>query len=129
MDVELNPGPDTHSCATFMEKAQENIEMRFQQILQCLHAQSATLGEKIDDIFYTFGQTLKNIESEVMRLKQEVEVDRGDIKDLLSDRDIAHTRIERMERDIERLETTTTVEGESGKASKPKISWDQRARP
>lgn len=104
MDVELNPGPDTHSCATFMEKAQENIEMRFQQILQCLHAQSATLGEKIDDIFYTFGQTLKNIESEVMRLKQEVEVDRGDIKDLLSDRDNAHTRIERMERDIERLE-------------------------
>ena len=77
--------------------------MRFQQILQCLHAQSATLGEKIDDIFYTFGQTLKNIESVVMRVKQEVEVVRGDIKDLLSDRDNAHTRIERLERDIERL--------------------------
>ena len=37
MDVELNPGPDTHSCATFMEKAQENIEMRFQQILLLLN--------------------------------------------------------------------------------------------
>ena len=39
-----------------------------------------------------------------MRLKQEVEVDRGDIKDLLTDRDNAHTRIERLERDTERLE-------------------------
>ena len=74
-----------------MEKAQENIEMRFQLIFQCFHARSATLSEKIDDIFYTFGQTPKNIKSEVMRLKQEVEVDRGDIKDLLSDRDNART--------------------------------------
>ena len=51
------------------------------------------------------GQTLVRIEEDVIRLKHETQEDRRDINELLEDRDKAHTRLDRLEKEMEQRET------------------------
>ena len=107
MDVELNPGPCDGNCSTFMQAAQENTDIRFSQILHCLHQQSVTLSRQMEESFYRLGQTLMRIEEDVTRLKHETQDDRRDINELLEDRDKAHTRLDRLEKEMEQRETAS----------------------
>ncbi len=104
MDIEPNPGPCGGVCDTFMQTVQEAIENRFTQILQCLHLQNAALCSQLEGSFQRLDQTLKRIETDVTKLKQDVQQDRIDLSELLRDRDNAHTRLGRLERDMEKMD-------------------------
>ena len=109
MDVEQNPGPCDGNCSTFMQAAQETIATRFTKILHCVHHQSATLSRQMDESFHRLGQTLKRIEEDVIRLKNEAQEDRMDIKELSRDMDKTHSRLDRLEKEMEHQETTSRL--------------------
>ena len=89
MDIEPNPGPCGGDCDTFMQTVQEAIENRFKQILQCLHLQNVALCSQLEGSFQRLDQTLKRIETDVTKLR---------------DRDNTHTRLGRLERDMETMD-------------------------
>ena len=103
----LTRRPCDGNCSTFMQAAQENSDIRFSQILHCLHQQSVTLSRQMEESFYRLGQTLMRIEEDVTRLKHETQDDRRDINELLEDRDKAHTRLDRLEKEMEQRETAS----------------------
>ena len=104
MDVEKNPGPNENDWAAFMPMLQEGIERRFSQIIYCLHEQTTAISGKIDEHCNGLEQTLNYIKSDVIKLKHAAQEDRTDINELLQNRDDAHSRIQQLEKDVERLE-------------------------
>ena len=59
----------------------------------------------MEESFHRLGQTLVRIEEDVIRLKHERQEDRRDINELLEDRDKAHTRLDRLEKEMQQRET------------------------
>ena len=104
MDVEKNPGPNENDWAAFMPMLQEGIERRFSQISYCLHEQTTAISGKIDEHCNRLEQTLNYIKSDLIKLKHAAQEDRNDINELLQNRDDAHSRIQLLEKDVERLE-------------------------
>lgn len=104
MDVEKNPGPNENDWAAFMPMLQKGIERRFSQIIYCLHEQTTAISGKIDEHCNRLEQTLNYIKSDVIKLKHAAQEDRTDINELLQNRDDAHSRIQQLEKDVERLE-------------------------
>ena len=103
------PGPCDGNCSTFTQAAQQNIDTRFSRILRCPHQQSATLSRQIEESFYRLGQTPVRIEEDVIRLKHETQEDRRDINELLEDGDKAHTRLDRLEKEMEQREIASRL--------------------
>ena len=104
MDVEKNPGPNENDWAAFMPMLQEGIQRRFSQIIYCLHEETTAISGKIDEHCNRLEQTLNYIKSDVIKLKHAAQEDRTDINKLLQNRDDAHSRIQQLEKDVERLE-------------------------
>ena len=71
--------------------------------------QSATLSRQIEGSFYRLGQTLVRIEEDVIRLKHETQEGRRDISELLEDGDKAHTRLDRLEKEMEQREIASRL--------------------
>ena len=92
-----------------MQAAQETIDTRFTQILHRVHQQSVTLSRQMDESFHRLGQTLKRIEEDVIRLKNEAQEDRMDIKGLSRDMDKTHSRLDRLEKEMEHQETASRL--------------------
>ena len=109
MDVEQNPGTCDGNCRAFMQAAEETIDTRFMQILHCVHQQSVTLSRRMDESFHRLGQALKRIEKDVIRLKNEAQEDRMDIKELSRDMDKTHSRLDRLEKEMEHQETASRL--------------------
>ena len=61
----------------------------------------------MEESFHRLGQTLMRIEEDVIRLKHETQEDRRDISEQLEDRDKAHTRLDRLEKEMEQRETAS----------------------
>ena len=55
----------------------------------------------MEESFHRLGQTLMRIEEDVIRLKHETQEERRDINEQLEDRDKAHTRLDRLEKEME----------------------------
>ena len=92
-----------------MQAAQETIDTRFMQILHCVHQRSVTLSRQMDESFHRLGKTLKRIEEDVIRLKNEAQEDRMDIKELSRDMDKTHFRLDRLEKEVEHHETASRL--------------------
>ena len=104
MDVEKNPGQNENDWAAFMPMLQGGIERRFSQIIYCLHEQTTAISGKIDEHSNRLEQILNYIKSDVIKLNHAAQEDRNDINELLQNRDHAHSRIQQLEKDVERLE-------------------------
>ena len=63
----------------------------------------------MDESFHRLGQTLKRIEEDVIRLKNEAQEDGMDIKELSGDMDKTHSRLDRLEKEMERQETASRL--------------------
>ena len=61
----------------------------------------------MEESFHRLGQTLMRIEEDVIRLKHETQENRRDINEQLEDRDKAHTRLDRLEKEMEQRETAS----------------------
>ena len=61
----------------------------------------------MEESFHRLGQTLMRMEEDVIRLKHETQEDRRDINELLEDREKAHTRLDRLEKEMEQRETAS----------------------
>ena len=109
MDVEQNHGPYDGNCSTFMQAAQETIDTRFTQILHCVHHRSATLSRQMDKSFHSLGQTLRRIEEDVIRLNNEAQDDRMDVRELSRDTDKTRSRLDQPEKATERQETASRL--------------------
>ena len=64
-------------------------------------------SRQMEESFHRLGQTLMRIEEDVIRLKHETQEDRRDINEQLEDRDKAHTRLDRLEKEMEQRETAS----------------------
>ena len=92
-----------------MQAAEETIDTRFTQILHCVHHQSATLSRQMDKSFHSLGQTLRRIEEDVMRLNNEAQDDRMDVRELSRDTDKTRSRLDQPEKATERQETASRL--------------------
>ena len=63
----------------------------------------------MNESFHRLGQTLKRIEEDVIRLKNEAKGDRMDIKELSRDMDKTHSHLDRLKTEIERQETASRL--------------------
>ena len=63
----------------------------------------------MDESFHRLGQTLKRIEEEVIRLKNEAQEDRMDIRELSRGMDKTHSRLDRLEKEIKHQETASRL--------------------
>ena len=64
-------------------------------------------SRQMEESFHRLGQTLMRIEEDVIRLKHETQEDRRDINEQLEDRDKAHTRLDRLEREMQQRDTAS----------------------
>ena len=64
-------------------------------------------SRQMEESFHRLGQTLMRIEEDVIRLKYETQENRRDINEQLEDRDKAHTRLDRLEKEMEQRETAS----------------------
>ena len=66
-------------------------------------------SRQMEESFHRLGQTLMRIEEDVIRLKHDTQEERRDINEQLEDRDKAHTRLARLEKEVEQREIASRL--------------------
>ena len=104
MDVELNPGPCSKACRTYIDRHQQSIETKIQQLFDCIRQQGDTLNIQIDHRFEQLHQVLENMVHDIQQLKKQHQEDQTIIDQLLEVQNSAHLPLTKLEEAMEKSE-------------------------
>ena len=88
MAVDLNPRPCDKACRIYIDRHQQSIETKIQQLFNCIRQQGDTLDTQTDHKFEQLHEVLEHVH-DIHQLKKQCQEDRTNIDQLLEDHNSA----------------------------------------